>query len=249
MPTDLINNSQVGIAYSTLTGVLAGFAFAGLVLIITQRLNGRVGQHDSKAGAASDAALALLFAAFVGLILSSLSYAVIGGETGANRRAGLEHVVAGAGFGIASLVLFLAILELLADVGFGMHARLRFWTTRIGPVVILGYVWSGAHEVGRSKGVDWLDIMGAVSMFVLLVCLILVPRKWAPLPVDDAALYFAGLGMLAPFAAVVSVAMIVDFVSDANVPTWPVALSLAVTMLGAGSFLFASGPSRKGGGS
>jgi hypothetical protein len=243
MPVEPISNADIGIAYSTLTGVLAGFAFAGLVLIITQRLNTRAdGEPDSKSRPASDVALLLLFAAFLGLVLSSLSYAVVGGESKANSRAGLEHVIVGAGFGIAGLVLFLAILELMADIDFSMHTRLRFWTTRIGPLVVLGYVWSGAHDVSRIKDADWLDYLGLICMSLLLVCLIIVPWKWNPMPVNKAAVYFAGLGMLIPFASAVSVALIVNLVSDADVPAMPAAISLVVTLLGAGSFVFASGP-------
>ncbi len=99
------DNAQVAALYSQLTGVLAGFAFAALVVVLARRLEGaETLSRDSEATAAVDAALGLLFSAFIGLALSSLAYALVAGETTAHARASLEHVVAGVGFGASAMV-------------------------------------------------------------------------------------------------------------------------------------------------
>ncbi len=95
-----VDNAMVAGFYSQLTGVLAGFSFAGLVLVVTARIDASGQPVQPPVHAATDATIALLFSSFVGLVLSSLSYAVIAGETHGSAATSLSHVVAGLGFGV-----------------------------------------------------------------------------------------------------------------------------------------------------
>lgn len=169
MVTDVlaVDEAQVGALYSQLTGVLAGFSFAGLTLVITLRLSSHADPEtanalpddsasanvqpatDSSAAKASmDHSALLLFASFLGLTLSSLGYAVLGGQKNL-ALAAVQHVVAGVGFTAAALLLLLAIREMLAPVAPDAY---RFAHRVVGsgaPLVAALYVLSGAWDAAR----------------------------------------------------------------------------------------------------
>ncbi|PRY36625.1 hypothetical protein LY71_12546 [Geodermatophilus tzadiensis] len=107
-----VDEAAIGGLYSQLTGVLAGFAFAGLALVITQRLTSDPDEHQDEVEETDNSAL-LLFAAFLGLALCSLGYAVLGGEENRNL-ATVEHVVMGVGFTSAGLLMLLALREVVS---------------------------------------------------------------------------------------------------------------------------------------
>ena len=239
-----VDNAEVGVAYSTLAGVLAGFAFAGLILVLTYRL-GQVDQLGERMRLTTDNALALLFAAFLGLVLSSLSYALIAGETAEKSRASLEHVVAGAGFGTAGQALLLAVMELMFAIRFSLHAYLRFLNSRVAPLVVVLYVWAGAHEVGQFTGANWVDVVGLLCALGLLGTLVTVPRLKRPAGLTGRATrYLVALSLLVPFAGTLAIALIVALVpANGPLPTYVAAAALLVTLVSSLSFVALSGPS------
>jgi hypothetical protein len=95
--------------YSQLTGVLAGFSFTALIFLIGIRLdsnrNGAV-----QAGDALAPSYMSLVASFIGLVLSSLGYAILAGATVSAGRAASEEPVLGIGFALAGALLIYAIV-------------------------------------------------------------------------------------------------------------------------------------------
>jgi hypothetical protein len=160
--------------YSQLAGVLAGFAFAGLIaLAATQFTSG------TRASASLESFLPLV-SSFLGLVTASLNYAIIAGEGGDGRSAMLE-IIGGLGFSIAGVMLFYALLVLVHGaksdsaapnptvdgvVGF-TRATLIFG---ISPTVILlvqgGVSDEEAVRFGPPTGLHWLDYIafGAAAL-------------------------------------------------------------------------------------
>ncbi|MEX5255085.1 hypothetical protein [Kocuria arenosa] len=136
------DEAAVAALYSQLAGVLAGFAFAGILLIATERISASTVRSSN----AREESLVLLLAAFLGLSINSLTYAVIGGEVETYERAAVMHVLAGGGFGISALTLLAAILILISDIA----PRLSSWTRHAvglgAPVVVSIYVASGLMQ-------------------------------------------------------------------------------------------------------
>jgi hypothetical protein len=110
--------------YAQMTGLLAGFAFAAMVVLLTPTQNverkiveyaSRDALRETRAGAAGATARAndngvflALLAAFFALVIATLTYSVLAGETlpQARGRAATEELIDGVPFGLAVMMLF-----------------------------------------------------------------------------------------------------------------------------------------------
>lgn len=104
------NFPQIAGFYSQLAGVLAGFAFAGLITLIAAQL---------VSGSRADITLRSyrpLIGAFLGLVATSLNYAIVAGEDRDTPRLAELEVTAGLGFCVAALMALYSILVLLRGV-------------------------------------------------------------------------------------------------------------------------------------
>jgi hypothetical protein len=105
--TEFPNLPQIAGLYSQLAGVLAGFAFATLTaLVIAQVTSGSTTNQTL-------GSFMPFLGTFIGLVLSSLNYAIIAGEIVGTPRVADLQTVAGVGFATAGLMLFYSILVLL----------------------------------------------------------------------------------------------------------------------------------------
>lgn len=98
-------------SYSQLAGLLAGFAFSALIFLISTRIT-VADPRDSFASA-----VRTLIAAFLGLVLSSLGYAVLAGEPAdAQPLSASFEPVLGVGFAVTTaLVIYAIVLTLDAS--------------------------------------------------------------------------------------------------------------------------------------
>lgn len=95
---DIVSVSR---GYLTISAVMAGFAFAALMTILT-----RDEEHaDQFAGATQTLAIA-----FIGLLLSAVTYAILTGEKSSRARAATEEVFAGLAFASSAIILIYAIV-------------------------------------------------------------------------------------------------------------------------------------------
>ena len=131
--------------YSQVAGVLAGFAFSAILLAITRNAL----RQDKKT---LGRAVAAFLAAFFGLVLAAVQYAVMSGELIQPQRSGrlaIEEVLDGLAFGISILVLLYGVVLLLqAD------SRLELatiWAERVmatfGPVITLLLLLAGGQDI------------------------------------------------------------------------------------------------------
>lgn len=105
-----LDYSQVAALYSQLAGVLAGFAFAGLIAVATIRLSG--GKYDAHVSSAYQP----LMCSFFSLVSASVNYAIVSGERERTGRAAAAEASAGVGFCAAGCVLVFSILVTLDSV-------------------------------------------------------------------------------------------------------------------------------------
>lgn len=236
----LVDNAAVAGFYSQLTGVLAGFAFAGLVLILTHRLDNVNRPLDSAKQCtaervalqhATTAAMTLLFSAFLGLVLASLSYAVIAGGPDIQGRGSLGHVVAGAGFGAASLILLLALYVLLSTISPGLGWQLRIVVGLAFPFVVMVYIHGGVQEVSALPQAS--DAVGrAADTALVALAFFLTPaylssltlrrllRGCALKPVPLSAYsVIAILGVAVPLVASLAIPVLINQPLSAPLPT------------------------------
>jgi hypothetical protein len=145
----LYNSSIAAGLYSQLTGVLAGFAFAALVALISGRLAG------NPLTAKLTKSYTPLSAAFLGLIATSLNYASIAGEEPGSSRIDSLEISAGAGFVVAGIMLVYSISVLLRAV----ESEVKYATEKGDPA-----------DVGMRAAtlIDKVLILGVCPMATLL---------------------------------------------------------------------------------
>lgn len=223
--------------YSQLAGVLAGFAFAALTLILSVHLaegarrdpadtrESRLRAHQAQA----DAAL-VLTVAVVSLVLSAVAYAVLAGGRTSGSRSASEELIAGAGLVTSVTILFYAVVLLfdaaeqrgLADGAApgGPLAVSSRWLRRafgffVSPLCSL-YIASASFEYFHTapKGDSWVYHAGNVACLLPLLCATAGRFLRLP-PFDDArhrgALAFSRLG-----ASTVLVAALLFAIADAD---------------------------------
>lgn len=193
----LPNFSAIAGFYSQLAGVLAGFAFAGLIALLAAQL--------SSPGTATAALKCFvpLISAFVGLVGSSLNYGIIageGGEGGSTHRAAMLETIGGLGFSVAGVMLFYSLLILmhgvLEDAGrtTPQGALALRGVAFVRAILILGIVpaiqlllYGGFRDqifiqYGGDPGLTWLDWMvyaSVLSIFAWGVFCIILNRNSA----------------------------------------------------------------------
>lgn len=106
----LVDFPEIAGLYSQLSGVLAGFVFTSLIGLIGAQIATR---HPLDFTLRS---YRPLIAAFLGLVATSLNYAIIAGEEGKKPRVAQLEIVAGLGFCAAATMALYSILVLLRGV-------------------------------------------------------------------------------------------------------------------------------------
>jgi hypothetical protein len=176
--------------YAQLTGLLAGFAFAAMVVI----LGPPRGDGPSKERSRADGGVLLaLIAAFVALVFATLTYSVLAGEDEVHGRAATEELLDGLPFGLAVVMLFHGITALMISgrvesraIGTG-----RAVTVLVTPTLTLYYLSNGASDSESARslenggcGLAPPPVLGVVLSIALAALMIYAlsprfqPRRW-----------------------------------------------------------------------
>jgi hypothetical protein len=159
--------------YSQLAGVLAGFAFTGLILLITARLSVPAGSSPTTPTRHFSAATRVLVVSFIGLVLASLNYAVLAGDTSKSRAAAALQLISGLGFGAAGLFLVYAVsltLDAVDKATPATHADLedayRFLNSLLVTVIvplILLFIYLGVQDFKIADSDTGFDVIDGLS--------------------------------------------------------------------------------------
>lgn len=166
-------------SYSQFAGLLAGFAFSALIFLISTRIK----VSDPQDSFAS--AVRTLIAAFLGLVLSSLGYAVLTGEpSDAQTLSADTEPILGVGFAIAGALVIYAIVltldaaERLVQTPSKAHRQVSSSTRHIlaafvSPLLVF-YLYLGiqdyeAARYGACHDVEPLDWFGISLVITQLV--------------------------------------------------------------------------------
>lgn len=173
----LVNYPEIAKLYSQLSGVLAGFVFTSLIGLICAQISTR--RH-------LDLTLRSyrpLIAAFLGLVATSLNYAIIAGEKDGTERVTQLAVAAGLGFCIAGTMALYSILVLLRGIegdlysdrpGSGRSAELLRRTIVFGACPLLFVLMWGAQRDHlamkyASSGFHGLDLAYMIAGLLTLL--------------------------------------------------------------------------------
>jgi hypothetical protein len=150
-----LNQANIGMIsgfYAQLTGVLAGFAFTALVVLMTPT---QVDERSSRGSRRDQSVLLVLLAAFIALIITTLTYSVLAGldiSTAKGLEATLE-LTDGVPFGLAVMMLFQGVTLLMES---GNPDRVAVWAARVMTVVLVPslayyYLISGTQDTLASR--------------------------------------------------------------------------------------------------
>jgi hypothetical protein len=151
--------------HAQLTGILAGLAFASIVLIL---------QSTTLSGRGAEVGLLSFFSALITLIMASFLYGTAAGEELIAGRTAIMIFLAGITSAVAVLELFDGLTWLVRAGGFPnateMTARI---TTLVAPLITFAYLAITAlNEVSVTTGREMVG--SPVFVFLLLLSLLLV---------------------------------------------------------------------------
>jgi hypothetical protein len=166
--TTLLDIPTIAGFYSQLAGILSGFAFTALMFLAATRVNA------SNQKAAFSNTIRILFTAFICLVLTTLGYAVLAGQSGTDGRTASDSPILGVGFIVSGVLVVYAIvltLDATSEVSHEVAASTRHLLAGgIAPLVV-GYIYLGVQEYedvryGTCHGVEPLDMLG-LSLIVI----------------------------------------------------------------------------------
>jgi hypothetical protein len=155
--------------YSSLCGILAGFAFVGFSIYLAQ---------EKLAPQAADVA-ASLFAAFVTLVLLAVLYALMAADPSSSRVA-TGIFVYGLPFGLSSITLFYT-LTLMALEHPELHATVqigRIFVVVVAPAIVLSRMNGGALDLKAGRASRILPGHLGLILVTLLVIEGVVVLVW-----------------------------------------------------------------------
>lgn len=177
--------------YSQTAGVLAGFALAALVVLMTPT---QVEERASQPRGRENGVLLTLFVAFISLILATISYSVLAGINSnlARGATASSELIDGVPFALAVIMLFHGLTLLLDDAG---ADRAAVWSARAitivgGPFIAFAFLSNGtldtelARPGNTAESCAKLGLPGYISALTvilpILLTVVLIPKFQIP---------------------------------------------------------------------
>jgi hypothetical protein len=191
-----INVSTLSSVYAQFSGALAGFVFTAFTIYLSR--TGSDGVADPRAGRVS----AALFSAFGALVLTTLLYTVLSGETSGNRAA-IGLFVYGLPLGLAILTMFYSIVLFTIDnrALATVTTQGRFVLALIGPVLIMARINVSARNLCR-QGRGWR------AFHLGWIYVVALTGLGAALSVSGFAIHLAGYSVWADYAGFATAAIV-----------------------------------------
>jgi hypothetical protein len=143
--------SQAASNYSQLAGVLAGFAFLAIMLVLN-RQHRRGGESDAAREYEQDTRfVTALASACVGLITAATLFSLLSGEQGCaliSGRALSKEVLAGVAFHFSVYTLLFGAVQLLSAGALGVH--FRFIVAVLAPPVVVAFIVASLDDLALS---------------------------------------------------------------------------------------------------
>lgn len=187
-PPHIFNIPETAGAYSQMTGVLAGFAFTGIILILEPRTRPQNGAPPAQAPN-TDPVIMPLIAALVSLLMSTLLYSILAGEEDAPGRAATQELLNGLPFALAlgMLLYGITLLMLTAKMPSAAVSTMSIVCTVIVPTLAMYFLTMAAHDSEDARSallkqpcqVD--TILDRVSLPLVVLLLIFLSVAWLTL--------------------------------------------------------------------
>lgn len=169
-PADTFDVTRSASLYSSLAGVLAGFAFFAMIYILTA-MQGRLIQGpfgDDEASSEQNHVIISLVSAFLGLVVATFLYAVLSAEQNESLiggRASGEELLSGIAFAFAVMALLYGLTLLIGGVGLTITAHeARAIIVMLGPPLSMMFLGFAAQDDAFAEFLSSTTISGGHKM-------------------------------------------------------------------------------------
>jgi hypothetical protein len=143
--------SQAAGNYSQLAGVLAGFAFLAIMLVLNRQHRRGIGTDTATEYLQDNRFITALGSACVGLITAATLFSLLSGEQGCaliSGRALSKEVLAGVAFHFSVYTLLFGAVQVISAATLGAH--FRFIVAVLAPPVVVTFIVASLNELALS---------------------------------------------------------------------------------------------------
>lgn len=175
--------SKTAGSYSQMASVFTGFAFLAMTIVLSRRDYNPRNKFTPRQLDQDKRTVIALLCAFTGLLIATVEYSIIAGESGhalVEGRAASEELLAAVGFTVSVYILLYALVHLIATSTLKLGSEFRLLVTVFIPPIFIYFVTNGLMDVAIALGQPnpplepmWSTARTAsigLALWTLLVC-------------------------------------------------------------------------------
>jgi hypothetical protein len=147
--------SKTGASYSQMASVFTGFAFLAMTIVLSRRDSNPRTMFTARQLDQDKRTVIALLCAFTGLLVATVEYSIIAGESGralVEGRAASEELLAAVGFTVSMYILLYALVHLIATSSLQLGTDFRLLVSVFLPPIFIYFVTSGLMDVAIALG-------------------------------------------------------------------------------------------------
>jgi hypothetical protein len=147
--------SKTAGAYAQMASVFTGFAFLAMTIVLSRRDTNPSDEFTPRQLDQDKRTVIALLCAFTGLLVATVLYSLITGESGhalVEGRAASEELLAAVGFTVSMSILLYALVHLIATSSLKLGSEFRLLVTVYLPPIFIYFVTNGLMDVAIALG-------------------------------------------------------------------------------------------------
>jgi len=147
--------SKTAGSYSQMASALTGFAFLAMTIVLSRRDDNPRTKFTPRELDQDKRTIIALLCAFIGLLIATVEYSIITGESGhalVEGRAASEELLAAVGFTVSVYILLYALVHLIATSTLKLGSEFRLLVTVFIPSIFIYFVTNGLMDVAIALG-------------------------------------------------------------------------------------------------
>ena len=147
--------SKTAGSYSQMASALTGFAFLAMTIVLSRRDDNPRTKFTPRELDQDKRTIIALLCAFIGLLIATVEYSIIAGESGhalVEGRAASEELLAAVGFTVSVYILLYSLVHLIATSTLKLGSEFRRLVAVFIPPIFIYFVTNGLMDVAIALG-------------------------------------------------------------------------------------------------
>jgi hypothetical protein len=147
--------SKAGGSYAQMASVFTGFAFLAMTIVLSRRDDNSGKKFTPRQLDQDKRTVIALLCAFTGLLIATVEYSIINGESGralVEGRAASEELLAAVGFTVSLYILLYALVHLIATSSLKLGSEFRLLVAILVPPIFIYFVTNGLMDIAIALG-------------------------------------------------------------------------------------------------